>query len=68
MSTNFLAKIFFPALKTSFSSEPLDTWVTAGEEVELPCGPPPGHPEPEVEWRRNGDKIVTSEWSVPEMR
>ena len=48
-------------MKTSFSSEPLDTWVTAGEEVELPCGLPPGHPEPEVEWRRNGDKIVTSE-------
>ena len=59
-------KTFYPnscvsALKTTFSSEPLDTWVTAGEEVELPCGPPPGHPEPEVEWRRNGDKIVTSE-------
>ena len=58
----FLFNFFFSsALKNSFSSEPLDTWVTAGEEVELPCGPPPGHPEPEVEWRRNGHKIVTSE-------
>ena len=52
---------FFLALKTSFSEEPLDTWVTAGQEVVLPCRPPPGHPEPELEWRRNGDKLVTTE-------
>ena len=28
--------------------------MTAGEEVRLPCGPPPGHPPPEVEWRKDG--------------
>ena len=28
--------------------------MTAGEEVRLPCGPPPGHPQPEVEWRKDG--------------
>ena len=54
----------FSALKSSFSEEPLDTWVVAGEDVKLPCEPPVGHPVPEIEWRKNGDKIVSSERQV----
>ena len=54
----------FSALKSSFSEEPLDTWVVAGEDVKLPCEPPVGHPVPQVEWRKNGEQIVSSERCV----
>ena len=52
---------FLSALKSSFSEEPLDTWVIAGENVKLPCVPPIGHPTPEVEWRKNGEKVILNE-------
>ena len=51
----------FPALKSSFVEEPLDSWVVRGEEVRLPCRPPQGHPPPSLEWRKNGELISEDE-------
>ena len=47
----------FLVLKPVFAEEPLDTWVIRGEEITLPCQPPLGHPEPEIEWKKNGEDV-----------
>eukprot|EP00090_Calanus_glacialis_P005360 TRINITY_DN14165_c0_g1_i1.p2 TRINITY_DN14165_c0_g1~~TRINITY_DN14165_c0_g1_i1.p2 ORF type:complete len:628 (-),score=93.63 TRINITY_DN14165_c0_g1_i1:3356-5239(-) len=51
------AKLDIAVLKPIFAEEPLDTWVIRGEEIMLPCQPPVGHPEPEIEWKKNGEDV-----------
>ena len=51
----------FPALKSSFLEEPLDSWVVRGVQVRLPCHPPQGHPAPSLEWRKNGEILREDE-------
>ena len=60
-SSSSLFTFLFPALKSSFLEEPLDSWVVRGEEVRLPCRPPQGHPTPSLEWRKNGEVITEDE-------
>ncbi|KAM9255607.1 LOW QUALITY PROTEIN: roundabout homolog 4 [Cariama cristata] len=42
------------ALRDNFRLQPGDLVATAGQELELDCVPPSGHPEPHVTWKKDG--------------
>ena len=47
-------------LRDEFRVSPQDVQVAQAETVRLPCGPPRGHPAPELTWRRNGEPLAVA--------
>lgn len=50
----FPHSIVAAALQEEFSLQPSDVEVAEGEGAVLHCGPPVGHPEPNVRWKKDG--------------
>lgn len=54
---NDLFFTFVVVLRDEFRTEPKNKKVIQGETVILECGPPRGHPEPIVYWKKNGQNL-----------
>ncbi|TNN51668.1 Roundabout 1 [Liparis tanakae] len=54
-------------LQEEFSLQPSDVEVAEGEVAVLNCGPPIGHPEPNIIWKKNGLAIDTTDHHYTEL-
>ncbi|KAJ0061724.1 hypothetical protein NL108_007079, partial [Boleophthalmus pectinirostris] len=61
------ASLYIAALQEEFSVQPSDVVVAEGEVAVLNCGPPQGHPEPNVYWRRDGLPINKTDQHYTEL-
>ncbi|KAM9385751.1 roundabout homolog 4 [Pholidichthys leucotaenia] len=62
------ASLYIAALKEEFSVQPNDVEVAEGETAVLNCGPPVGHPEPSVVWKKDGLPINNTEHHYTELK
>ncbi|XP_059207792.1 roundabout homolog 1 [Centropristis striata] len=60
-ATSRNASLYIAVLQEEFSVQPSDVEVAEGEVAVLSCGPPVGHPEPNVVWKRNGLPITNTD-------
>ncbi|KAM7398629.1 hypothetical protein PAMA_006507 [Pampus argenteus] len=55
------ASLYIAVLQDEFSVQPRDVEVAEGEVAVLNCGPPVGHPEPNILWKKDGLPINSSD-------
>ncbi|XP_029374796.1 roundabout homolog 1 isoform X2 [Echeneis naucrates] len=60
-ATSRNASLFIAVLQEEFSVQPSDVEVAEGEVAFLTCGPPLGHPEPNIVWKKDGLPINSSD-------
>lgn len=49
--------MFVSVLREEFRALPQNTRAAQGETALMECGPPRGHPEPIIFWRKNGEVL-----------
>ncbi|KAM4619773.1 roundabout homolog 4 [Polymixia lowei] len=55
------ASLYIAVLQEEFTVQPSDVEVAEGEVAVLNCGPPVGHPEPNITWRKDGLAINSTD-------
>ncbi|XP_076605808.1 roundabout homolog 4 isoform X2 [Chaetodon auriga] len=60
-ATSRNASLYVAVLQEEFSVQPSDVEVAEGEVAILNCGPPLGHPEPNVIWKKDGFPISSTD-------
>ncbi|XP_056267109.1 roundabout homolog 1-like isoform X2 [Pseudoliparis swirei] len=66
-ATSRNASLYIAVLQEEFSLQPSDVEVAEGEVAVLNCGPPIGHPEPNVIWKKNGLAIDNTDHHYTEL-
>ncbi|XP_019123425.2 roundabout homolog 1 isoform X1 [Larimichthys crocea] len=61
------ASLYIAALQEEFTVQPSDVEVAEGEVAVLNCGPPTGHPEPNVIWKKDGLPINSTDRHYTEL-
>ncbi|KAM3868725.1 roundabout homolog 4 [Diretmus argenteus] len=61
------ASLYIAVLRQEFSVQPSDVEVAVGEAAVLNCGPPVGHPEPNITWRKDGLPINSTDHHYTEL-
>ncbi|KAG7279661.1 hypothetical protein CRUP_025764, partial [Coryphaenoides rupestris] len=61
VATSRNATLYIAVLREEFAVQPEDVEVDEGQEAVLRCGPPAGHPEPRVTWRKDGRPVNASD-------
>ncbi|XP_070699929.1 roundabout homolog 4 [Pempheris klunzingeri] len=61
------ASLYIAVLQDEFSAQPTDVEVAEGEVAVLNCGPPVGHPEPNVVWKKDGFPINSTDQHYTEL-
>uniref|UniRef100_A0A8P4KTT2 Roundabout, axon guidance receptor, homolog 4 (Drosophila) n=1 Tax=Dicentrarchus labrax TaxID=13489 RepID=A0A8P4KTT2_DICLA len=66
-ATSRNASLYIAALQEEFSVQPSDVEVAEGDVAVLNCGPPVGHPEPNVMWKKDGLPINNTDHHYTEL-
>ncbi|XP_035482611.2 roundabout homolog 1 isoform X1 [Scophthalmus maximus] len=66
-ATSRNASLYIAGLQEEFSQEPSDVEVAEGDVAVLNCGPPVGHPEPNVIWKKDGLPLNSSDHHYTEL-
>ncbi|XP_023265935.1 roundabout homolog 4 isoform X1 [Seriola lalandi dorsalis] len=66
-ATSRNASLYIAVLQGEFSVQPSDVEVGEGEVAVLNCGPPVGHPEPNIIWKKDGLPINSSDHHYTEL-
>ncbi|XP_053187787.1 roundabout homolog 1 [Scomber japonicus] len=66
-ATSRNASLYIAVLQEEFSVQPSDVEVADGEVAVINCGPPMGHPEPNILWKKDGLPINSSDHHYTEL-
>ncbi|XP_038565144.1 roundabout homolog 1 isoform X2 [Micropterus salmoides] len=67
VATSRNASLYIAVLQEEFSVQPSDVEVADGEVAVLNCGPPVGHPKPNVIWKKDGFPINSTDRHYTEL-